>query len=119
MRDPRYIEHGDTPAGSEPYATACGPIDHDTVEYVIDLLNKTVGNPHQTVSKDKLRRIAAQLLARNVLVEKKNDVLTARVAELEDELAKFKAPVSITIEDVNALSNDLAKLQLSGQGFVG
>lgn len=90
MRDPRHIDmvHPTTDEGH--YITACGNVAPDTVEYILDLLNRTVGNPYQTISKDKLKHIAAQLLARNVLVEKDNDALRAQVAALTAELAKLQ-----------------------------
>ena len=129
MRDPRHIDmvHPTTDEGH--YITASGDIEHGTVEYILDLLNRTVGNPYQTISKDKLKHIAAQLLARNVLVEKNNDALRAQVGELAAELAKLKELANttsvsldvgkITIEDVDAMNNALVKLHVSGRGFLG
>jgi len=83
-RDPRYIEIPLNDAGT--YTTAAGDISPDTVEFVLDLLNKTVLNPNNTVSKDKLRHVACQLLARNVMLEKRDDALMARIGGLEGQL---------------------------------
>lgn len=83
-RDPRFIDN--EPAMNQTrthYLTESGGIEPGTVDYVIDLLNKTIDNPNTTVSKSKLKHIAAQLLARNALVERENDVLRARNAVLE------------------------------------
>lgn len=108
--DPRYIEIPLNDAGH--YTTAAGDIEPGTVEYVLDLLNKTVGNPHQTVSKDKLKHIAAQLLARNAMVERENDVLRKRIAALTTELAEQKAMQLVTEVRIDNMDpSDVAKMQ--------
>lgn len=111
-RDPRYIELPLNDAGH--YTTASGDIEHGTVEYVLGLLNTTVDNPNQTVSKGKLKHIAAQLLARNALVERANDVLRHSVLELQIEivrLQKLANTTSVTIDTSKLSAENIRQIK--------
>lgn len=98
MRDPRHIamEMPMNQAGTH-YTTPSGDIEPATVEYVIDLLSKTIDNPNTTVSKGKLKHIAAQLLARNALLERENNVLKAELLQIKT----LAATTSVTISDAH------------------
>lgn len=101
-RNPRFIDVEPTLNDAGCYTTPAGDIEPGTVEYVIDLLSSTIDNPNNTVSKGKLKHIAAQLLARNVVIEKQNRALQIKVRELElaNKLTLSKI-TSVTISEAN------------------
>lgn len=61
------------------------PADED-LSYIHDLLKATLRNPNTCVSKGQLKKVAEQLLARNVLLENSNMFLRGRIDQLSSDL---------------------------------
>lgn len=102
--NPHYTDIPLNDAGR--YSTAAGDIEPGTVLYVLGLLNTTIDNPNTTVSKGKLKHIAAQLIARNAMLERENNVLKA-------ELLKINAlanTASLTIDTQKPLTEEQKRI---------
>jgi hypothetical protein len=95
------------------YTTPSGDIEPATVDHILDLLSKTIDNPNTTVSKGKLKHIASQLLARNAMLERENEVLKVELAKVHRlrQLHPLHQVTELTIDSSNLKPGDIERME--------